>query len=323
MIYIKNLFIFIIIVFTLEGCTKSNNPNEINSSGTIEATDIVISSKTAGQIREILFNEGDKVLKGDALVLIDHESLDIQLRQMSAIIDQAEAQLRLLQSGARKEDISLAREQLNTAEINLEQARTDKERLEKLLESNSVTQKQYEDASLKYEQSVNQFNSARENLTKVKNLIRPEEIESAMANLKRNIAGKEIIQKNIEDCTIRSTLNGIIIKKFVEPGEYVTPGSSLLKLSDLSLVNLYIYINETDLGKIKIGQKAEVKTDSFKDKIYEGEVIFISPEAEFTPKNIQTPDERTKLVFKVKILIPNPDSELKSGMPADAKLILN
>lgn len=315
-----NSFLFLLII---AGCGEIKNTNEINASGTIEATDVVVSSKTAGQIEDIAVKEGDKVSKDDLLVVLDHKSLDIQLRQMSAGIEQAEAQLRLLQSGARKEDIALAKEQVKTAKINLDQALTDKERLSKLLESNTITQKQFEDASVKYELAQNQYNTARQNLLKVSNIVRPEEIESSKANLKRNQVGLEIIQKNIEDCTVKSPLSGIVTKKFVEAGEYVTLGSSLLKLSDLSIVNFYIYINETDLGKIKLGQKAEVKTDSYKDKIYGGEVIFISPEAEFTPKNIQTPEERTKLVFKVKIQIPNPDSELKSGMPADAKLIIN
>jgi HlyD family secretion protein len=98
--------------------------------------------------------------------------------------------------------------------------------------------------------------------------------------------------------------------------------TSLFKVSDLSQVELVVYASEEDLGKVKLNQRAEIKTDSYEDKIYEGKVIYISPEAEFTPKNIQTKDERTKLVFAVKIKIPNPDFELKAGMPADAKIQL-
>jgi len=97
--------------------------------------------------------------------------------------------------------------------------------------------------------------------------------------------------------------------------------SSLAKITDLSIVELVIYVPENVLGKIKTGQKAEITTDSYAGKVYEGKVIFISPEAEFTPKNIQTKDERTKLVFAVKIEVPNPNNELKAGMPADAKVI--
>ena len=98
--------------------------------------------------------------------------------------------------------------------------------------------------------------------------------------------------------------------------------TSLFKVSDLSSVDLVVYVSEEDLGKVQLGQTANIKTDTYKDKTYEGKVIYISPEAEFTPKNIQTKDERTKLVFAVKIKIPNPNYELKAGMPGDAEILL-
>lgn len=320
---IKILLFAISFLVIMSGCENKKPDNEINASGTIEATDITISSKTAGQIKAILVDEGNRVKKDDILLYLDHDLLDIQLRQAQASVEQAEAQLRLLQAGARKEDIKLAEEQVQFAQINLDQATADKDRLEKLYETSTITKKQFEDAETKYEQAMNQYNSAKQNLNKIKNITRPEEIESAKANLKRNMVSVDLIRKNIEDCTIRSPVDGIVSKKFVESGEYVTPGAAVLKLSDLQKVDLYIYITETELGKIKLGQKADVTIDTYKDKVYNGEVIFISPEAEFTPKSIQTQEERTKLVFAVKISIPNNEFDLKSGMPADAKLILN
>lgn len=113
-------------------------------------------------------------------------------------------------------------------------------------------------------------------------------------------------------------MNGFIVKKFFEKGETVMPMASLLKISDLSLVNLVIYVSEEELGKVKLGQSVNVSVDAYKGKTFPGKVIYISPEAEFTPKNIQTKDERTKLVFAVKVEIKNPDFDLKPGMPADA-----
>jgi HlyD family secretion protein len=124
------------------------------------------------------------------------------------------------------------------------------------------------------------------------------------------------------DCYIISPIDGFVVKKFVEKGETVNQSTSLFKISDLSTVDLIIYVSEEEMGSVKLGQKADVKVDAFKEKVFEGKVIYISPEAEFTPKNIQTKDERTKLVFAVKIKIKNPDFELKSGMPADATVIL-
>lgn len=304
----------------LISCNEDPDPNLITASGNVEAIVVTVSAKTAGQIQSFSVAEGNDVKEGDVLATLDHSLLDVQLRQSEANVQQAQAQLRLLQSGARKEDISIAQEQVELARINLQQAEDDRIRFEKLIETNTITKKQYDDAVAKFESAANQLNTALENLKKVRSLIRPEEIESAKANLKKMQAGVDLIKQNIDDCTIRSPISGTVTKKFTESGEYVTPGTSLLSIADLSTVDLKIYVPEEQLGKIKTGGEAEISTDTFKDKKYKGEIIFISPEAEFTPKNIQTKEERTKLVYAVKIRIPNPDRELKSGMPADAMI---
>jgi HlyD family secretion protein len=226
----------------------------------------------------------------------------------------------LLQAGARKEDIRQGEEQLQQTKVNLEQAETDRDRMKSLVETNTVTEKQYDDAQSRYELMRAQYNSAKENLAKLRRLARPEEIEQAKANLNRAIATADQLRKNISDCKVTAPVDGIVSKKYVEAGENATMNTSLLKISHLQTVNLMIYVTETELGNVKLGQKADVTIDAFKGKIYKGEVIFISPEAEFTPKNIQTQEERTKLVFGVKLEIPNPQFELKPGMPADAKI---
>ena len=153
--------------------------------------------------------------------------------------------------------------------------------------------------------------------------MRPEEIESAKANIKSLIASADLLKKNIEDAKVYAPVDGFVSKKFVEAGEIVSPQSSLMKISDLQTVDLVIYLTEVEMAKVKLGQNADIKIDAFKDKTYKGEIIYISPEAEFTPKNIQTQDERTKLVFAVKIRIPNQQFELKPGMPADASLTIS
>lgn len=312
--------VFVILIFCFLSCGEEKMSDVIEASGTIEATDITISSKTAGQLKEIMVIEGEKITKDQILAVLDHESLDIQLRQAQAAVEQSEAQLHLLLAGPQKEDIRLAQEKVKLAEINLQQAETERERTIKLYESNVVTEQQYQIEITKYEQAENQLMTAKENLKKVKNIVRPEEIESARANVKRNKVSIELIQKNIDDCTIKSPVSGIMTKKFVEAGEYVIPGSSLMNISELDIVKLVIYVTEPELGRIKLGQYADVSIDTYKDKVYKGEVIYISTEAEFTPKTIQTKEERTKLVYAVKIQLPNSDYELKSGMPADAIL---
>ncbi|MEO8515046.1 MAG: efflux RND transporter periplasmic adaptor subunit [Ignavibacteria bacterium] len=300
------------------GCGSNKESNSIVASGTIESVNVTISSKTSGTVNKINFKEGDRVKKGDLLIEISHDILDIQLRQSEAGVDLANAQLKLLRSGARREDIKQSEELVKQAKINLELAKQDKDRSTELYRQDAATKKLYDDAVGRYDLALTQLNSTKENLAKVKTIIRPEEIEQAQANLKKAVSMVDMLKQNIEDCRIFAPSDGFVSKKFIEEGEIAVQGGSLLRLSNLETVNIVIYIPESDLAKVKLGQNAEIKIDAFKDKVYTGKVIFISPEAEFTPKNIQTPDERTKLVFAVKIEIPNPQFELKPGLPADA-----
>jgi HlyD family secretion protein len=314
------LILLSVISLLITGCSNSNNKNSIEATGTIETVNVVLSSKTSGEIKELRINEGEKVKLGDTVMIIDTETLQLQLKQQESGAQMSRAQLDLLRNGARKEDILLAESSLNQAQVNFKQAKSDLERLQKLYQTQTITKKQYDDAASHFDLMNDQLSSAKENFIKIKNYARPEEIKQAEAKLNQSRASADLIKKNINDSYIVSPLNGIVVKKYFEVGETVSPMSSLVKISDLTNVELYIYVTELELGKIKLGQKAEVTVDAFKDKKFEGKVTYISPEAEFTPKNIQTKDERTKLVFAVKIELPNPDFELKSGMPADAKI---
>lgn len=313
------VIIFLTSVF-YSGCSNGNENNSINASGTIESVNVTVSSKTSGTVNKINFNEGDRVKKGDLLLEISHDLLDIQLRQSEAGVELANAQLKLLKSGARREDIKQSEELLKQAKINMELALKDKKRAEELYSQDATTKKLYDDAVARYDLTIAQYNSSKENLAKIKTIIRPEEIEQAQANLKKAVSMVDLLKQNIEDCRIFAPVDGFVSKKFIEEGENAVMGGSLLRISNLETVNLVIYIPETELAKVKLGQDAEIKIDAYKDKVYNGKIIFISPEAEFTPKNIQTPEERTKLVFAVKIEIANPQYELKPGLPADATL---
>ncbi|OGU36198.1 MAG: hypothetical protein A2068_08335 [Ignavibacteria bacterium GWB2_35_6b] len=311
-------FFSLSILFLFYACGGNGNENYIDESGTIETTNAVVSSQVVGQVEKIIFEEGAFVKAGDTVLIINHEGYLLQLRQAEASRDLAKAQLDLLTNGARKEDIKIAEEQFNQAKSNFDLAQKDKERFKSLYDSQSITKKQFDDVVTRFDIAQSQLNGAKENLTKIKNIARPEEIRQAKSNYEKTDASVALIQKSITDCFVVAPFNGTIVKSFVEKGEMLSMLSNLFKISDLSKVELVIYVSEEDLGKVKLGQTADVSTDTYKDKTYEGKVKYISPEAEFTPKNIQTKDERTKLVFAVKIEIPNPDSELKAGMPADA-----
>lgn len=315
-------FLLISFILLLPGCVN-NDVTIIEASGTIEGVYVTLSAKTGGDIKSFFKDEGMNVNIGDTILIVDHKMLQFQLQQAEAVIMGAKAQLKLLKTGARKEDIKQAEALLNQSKVTYESALTDKERMKNLYETKSINLKQYEDAVTRYKITLAQYNSARENHNKIKQLARPEEITQSEANLSKAIAAADIIRKNINDCFVKSPIKGIISKKYIERGEFALPASSLVKISRLDNVELIIYVSTEELGYVKPGMKADVTVDTFKDKIFPGKVIYISPEAEFTPRNIQTKDERTKLVFAVKIKIPNPDYELKPGMPADAVLHIN
>lgn len=320
----KSLFkvLFVVALIYSAGCGNGNEKNTISASGNIEATNAVVSSKVTGQVIAIKYDEGSRVNEGDTVMIIDHENLEIQLQQATASENAADAQLKLLKEGARSEDIQQAQDALKQAKINMDLAEQDFNRMKQLFTSKTITKKQFDDVQAKYELTQARYNSAQENLKKMKNFARPEEIKQAQANLNRQKAVVDLLKKNISDSYVVSPLTGFIVQKYVEKGETVSMLSSLFKVSELRTVKLIIYISEENLGKVKLRQKADVSNDTYKNKNYKGTVIYISPEAEFTPKNIQTKDERTKLVYAVKIEINNPDFELKPGMPADAVIHL-
>ena len=310
-----------LLAILIASCDGSNN-NRIDASGNIEATNIVVSSQVSGKVIQILKDEGNQVNKGDTVIIIDPETYKLKLDDALASKEYVQAQYKLLKEGARSEDIKQAEDNLKQAKVSFDLAVKDKERMDNLYESQSITKKQHDDAVANYEIASARLNSAKENLEKVKNLARPEELKQAEANLNKAIANVNLLQKNLNDCFVTSPSSGFITKKFVEIGETAGMMSSLFQVADLNSVELAIYVSETELGKVKLGQKAEINVDTYPDKSFDGTVIYISPQAEFTPKNIQTKDERTKLVFQVKIKIDNPDFELKDGMPADAEIIL-
>jgi HlyD family secretion protein len=316
-----NLFVTPLLALIFISC-NGNNHDRIDASGNIEATNIVVSSQVSGKVIQILKDEGNHVTKGDTVIIMDPETYKLKLDEALASKDVAQAQFKLLKEGARSEDIKQAEDNLKQAQISFNLAEQDKERMDNLFKSQTITKKQHDDATANYEITLARLNSAKENLDKMKNLARPEELKQAEANLNKVIANVNLLQKNLNDCYVTSPSSGFITKKFVEIGETAGMMSSLFQVADLNTVELAIYVSETELGKVKLGQQAEINVDTYPDKSFEGTVIYISPQAEFTPKNIQTKDERTKLVFQVKIKIDNPEFELKDGMPADAEIIL-
>jgi HlyD family secretion protein len=292
----------------------------LRGSGTIEAVTVRVAARTGGEIMEFLVEEGDRVEKGDLLARIDHTRLDIQLRQAEAGVELAEAQLALVLQGARSEDIRQAEETLTQAEDALRLAREDFQRMENLFASGSVTRKQRDEAESRLTAARTRSNSAAAALSKLQNLARPEEIRAGRARLKQAEAALELLKQQIRDADVQAPVAGFVTEKLAEAGELVGPGFPLFVLAELSTVYLTIYVPEGELARVQLNQVAAVSGDADPGRPLEGRVVYISPLAEFTPKNVQTDEERVKLVFAVKIAIENPDQFFKPGLPADAVL---
>ncbi len=319
----KKLLAIAIFAVLLIGCKDTNDGSFIEETGTLETNDVVLSSQTTGKVIKLNFDDGDKVNAGDTIYVIDPETYQLQLQQAEAAYESATARLNLMLKGTRQEDLKQAKANVKQAEISYNQAKLDKERFEKLYDEQAVTKKQYEDMVNRLSITDAAFTAAKANLQKLENIARPEEIQTARANVKSAKAQMGLLKKQVNNCYITAPFPGTIIESFIKEDEVVVPLTSMVKLADPKNAELTVYISELNIGKVKLGMGADIFIDTFSDKAYPGKVTYISSEAEFTPKNIQTKDERTKLVFAVKIEASNPAYELKAGLPADAKIYLN
>lgn len=319
--FISKIMIAFLLLFT--ACNSNGNKSSLELSGTIETTDVVLSSKVAGEVTELKADEGESVVKGDTLLIIDHDNYLIQKVQAQAAFDAANSSYQLLKNGARKEDLAQAKEALSQAKANNKLVANDYERFKKLYDQKAITKKQFDEISTRLVISKSQLKQAEENLTKLKNFARPEELSAARAKTNQAEAALNLINKTISDCFVTSPISGVITNKYIEEGEMAVPQTSLFQISDIDKAEIYVYVPEAELAKVQLGEKAEIRIDTYPDKVYEGKVTYISSEAEFTPKTIQTKDERTKLVFAVKVEAPNKNHELKPGLPADVKIFLD
>ncbi len=315
-IIISVLFVILSTLF-FAGC-RNNHDGAIEASGTLEAVEVNVSSKVPGQLQKIPVEEGTEVRQGDTIAVVDHEMLRLQLLQAEAGIDLVDAQYQLLKNGARSEDLRAAQEAVTQAESGAQTAGADFKRIKDLFSTHAVSKKQYEDAESRYTITKAQLSTAKQNLQKMQRFARPEDLAAAKARVDQAKAQANLFKQQISDSYILSPVAGTVTYKPVEVGELIGAGTIIARISQLRTLELMIYVNETELGKIKLGSKADVVIDTFPDKSYTGKVIYISPIAEFTPRNVQTKDERTKLVFGVKLEVENNNGDLKAGMPADA-----
>ncbi len=301
------------------GCNNRDD-GRLEGSGTIEADEIRVSSTVGGIVSEVLVREGDKVEKGQVLMRFDPSDIELQSRQARAGVAAAKAQLAMARKGARREDVQAAKELMKQAAAWEEAAKADLARAEELAKEGAVTEKQLADARTLAKVRASQRKAAELQYRKALRGARPEELEMAEAGLANAEALLALAEKKIADCEVKAPLSGTVVHRLVEPGEVAGPGATLFVLQNLDVVNLTVFVPEPDVGRVRIGDPVRVYIDSHPDKPFEGRVSRIRENAEFTPRNVQTKDERVKLVFGIEIELPNPDGFLKPGLPADAVL---
>jgi HlyD family secretion protein len=304
-------------VLFLVACDHGGNGGRIVASGHVEATDVRIVTKVRGRVLERPVDEGDAVTAGQTLAVVDTVDAGLALREAVAQRDQADAQLRLKLAGSRREDVAELAARVESVAADLAGAEKELKRQETLVAEGVTTVKTRDDALARRDSLVAQLASAREALARAKAGSREQEIESAAAARNAMEARIAQLEQQIADATIVSPVAGLVTEKIAEPGELLAAGAPVVVITDLAKPWLTVYVAEPDLGKIKLGASAEVVTDGGETR--SGKVTFIASQAEFTPKNVQTRDERVKLVYRVKIGLDNADGLFKPGMPAEAR----
>ncbi len=281
-------------------------------------------------------------------------AIDGDLALRAADLRQAESRLKELQAGSRPQEIEQARAVVAEAQTQHAQASADLTRAQRLIANDDITRQQFDQFHTRYDASaatlkrasetlklvqegprVEQIDQARAAVDKTKaalrlseaNMIdlkrRRQEVAMRQADVQRASAQAGVLQSQINDRQIASPVDGVVLSKSAEAGEVLAGGAALLTIGDIDRPWVRGYIGERDLGRVKIGMAAGVTTDSYPGKTYRGKITFINSEAEFTPKQIQTTEERVKLVYRVKIEVENPNRELKSNMPVDAVIKVN
>lgn len=287
----RNLLIMLFATLLL---SCNNKDEKSDAFGNFETDPVIVSSESSGKIIQLKVEKGQKIAKGDVAALIDTVQIDLKLKQINAQKDAVIAKRQSIQS-----QVAVFEEQIKNLKVN-------EDRISKMLKDNAATQKQLDDITGQINVIEKKIESTKTQFTSVN-----KELEVLNA---QKVSTEDMLNR----CKVVSPTNGIILETYVEQGELATPGKPLFKIADLDKLTLKVYVSGGQLPSVKIGQNVNVVIDKSEteNQTLPGEVTWISSEAEFTPKIIQTKKERVKLVYAVKISVKN-DGTLKIGMPGE------
>lgn len=294
---------------------------EIQASGTVEAREADLGFQMAGRIDWIGPEAGDPLEAGAEVARLDMAELEARKRSSEAAVEAARAVLQEMTAGSRLQEIAEGRAALRAAEERLEDARRDLTRARRLHEGGAISQEALDKAETGARVAEAVAEQARERVHLLEEGPRRERISAQRARVAQAQAGLAQAEAALANARITVPFDGVVTIKHREPGETVQPGAPVLTLMDPRDRWVRIYVREDRIGQVQLGQEATISSDSYRDRTYRGRVIFIADEAEFTPRNVQTTEERVKLVYAVKVRITeDPSNDLKAGIPADVIL---
>jgi HlyD family secretion protein len=352
------ILVAIILGGTTVYATWFRSDNALQGSGTVEARDIRVGSKVGGRIDKVLVREGDRVQPGQTLIAFDDKELQASLEQSRAAAEkaqrgyrpeeidearaaaaQAKADYEMRLNGYRNEDVAAAQSDVERAAADEVRARLDFQRYEALAQKDLVSKQQRDTAEANWKMALAQQQNYEHKLDQLKRGYRPEEIASAEAHYHETLATLEKFERGNrrEDVELAKAAYAYDEARFrerqvtapsaaivevldVRPGDIIAPNTPIATLLERDQIYVRIYIPETELGRVQVGQKAEVRVDSFPKTVFDGVVEQINQQAEFLPRNVQTREERVHQVFGVKIRIDDPAGHVLAGMAADVKL---
>ena len=332
--HIRAQLITVAALTALTACRPPAPSSGVRVSGHVEATEVRVAAEVGGRLVDLRVVEGDRVEPGDLVALLDTRDIELQIGRAGAERAAADAQLRLLEAGARPQDIRQAEAQVGAAtadaaaaRVELRAAETDLKRFEALLQANAGSEKQRDDARARVDVARQRESGARDRIRAAREVVsrlragaRPEAVEAARARVAAVDAQLAVFEKMRGDATVVAPVGGVVTQTLVDAGEVVAPRVPLLVVTDLDHAGANLFVPEPLIPHLVLGQAADVLTDA--GDTLPGTVTYISPQAEFTPRNVQTADERSKLVYRIKVVVDNSAGVLKSGMPVDAELQL-
>lgn len=319
----------------IAACAEPPPSNELRVSGHVEATEVRVAAEVGGRLVALTVAEGDRLQAGDIVARVDTRDVELEIGRTQAEREAAEAQLRLLQAGARPEDVRQAQAQIDALEAEiaaidaeLVAATADRERFESLLAADAGSRKQSDDAAARVNVLQERTRALREQVRAAEQVVarlesgaRAEELDAARARVAVVDAQIAVLRKRIDDATVVAPAGGIVTQTLVEQGEIVAPAMPLFVVTDIDRAWANLFVPEPAVPRLTIGQAAVVFTDAGGAGL-PGTVTFVSPQAEFTPRNVQTSEERSMLVYRIKVAVDNREGVLKPGMPVDASLEL-